>query len=151
MATVDAKFINDSGVVELEGTIDAPAGFVAAPLALIGTDPATVPLTVTGAPGQGVPLLETYDSNGTLLFKGTLSGCEAAQIVATDAALLTAGNSQIGQVNNDSLNSNGLAVYGYTGTGSPFTVYDGAFNKVFEIQDDGSVHILTGTTVVADL
>jgi hypothetical protein len=27
MTTVDARFINDSGVVELEGTIDAPAGF----------------------------------------------------------------------------------------------------------------------------
>lgn len=35
--------------------------------------------------------------------------------------------------------------------GQNFHVFDSSFNPIFEVRENGSVHILTGTTVIADL
>ena len=62
-----------------------------------------------------------------------------------------AGGVRIGNVNVDSPNFAALRVYGFTGSGAPFTVFDSDFNPVFQVQADDTVHIKTGGSVVADL
>lgn len=124
----------DSGALQLNEAVVVPQ------------DKGTVPLTVQAQTGQTADLLDVVASDGvTKLFSvsntgvvtGTVSGMTSADAVVTASA-----NGTVGLKVNP---------HGAGQTAALVQVKDAAGNVCFEIRADGTVHILTLGTVVADL
>lgn len=110
----------------------------------------------TPSASHGTPIFTVTDA-GALTFDGTSVDIQAdsGTIVIQSAAQVTI-ESSADPVNIDGdlgvniESANGL-IQANLGAGQSLIVNDSGFNPIFQVDEDGTVHIKTGTTIVADL
>lgn len=117
------------------------------PVTLTGTDPATSVLKLVGAPGQSTDILRIQTDDGTIVFEASPTGevngpfCE---FQVMDGLAIEAVPAQ------DVFPA--LAVYPQIARTQPsIEVQNNLGATVFRVDFDGTVHIKTGTSIVADL
>lgn len=162
-------YVTEAGVVVLRSTPAGPlvpvggGGGAASPLVLTAGDATETPLTVDGAVGQTADLLDVNSDDATLSVGG--NGNMNWYGVGTNTVI---------QMKSDIPGFDDTGVYldssfgSVLGTGDPaatplqvqakaaqtadiFQVRDASHALVLSVQADGSVHILTGGSVIADL
>lgn len=136
-------YIDETGVISLRSTPNGAlvplTGGAGSPLILTAGDANETPLTIVAASGQIADLVQVVDEFGNMVAEldeyGTLR-LSAADANASPAIVI---QGPFG-------GSGGVVI-----TATTVTVKDSAGAHVFEVRDDDSVHILTGTSVIADL